>query len=99
METLVLDDPERGREHGEEASALAARDKVLGAKQSWTKESARVTADALDALGRTEEAKVAAGGSTGSRSRRSPRCHEHSSPALAHRAAPFAVERHLFGIV
>ena len=39
-------------------TALAARDKVLGRDHSWTKGSARVTADALDALGRTEEAKV-----------------------------------------
>jgi tetratricopeptide (TPR) repeat protein len=39
-------------------SALAAHDKVLGPKHSWTKESAHVAADALDALGRTEEAKA-----------------------------------------
>jgi hypothetical protein len=35
--------------------ALAAQEKVLGAKDSWTKDAARVTADALAALGRTEE--------------------------------------------
>jgi hypothetical protein len=39
-------------------SALAAHDKVLGPKHSWTKESAHVAADALDALGRPEEAKA-----------------------------------------
>ena len=40
------------------ATALAAYDKVLGRNHAWTKDSARVTADALDALGRTEEAKA-----------------------------------------
>jgi len=39
-------------------TALAAQDKVLGRDHNWTKDSARVTADALDALGRTEEAKA-----------------------------------------
>jgi tetratricopeptide (TPR) repeat protein len=39
-------------------SALAAHDKVLGRDHAWTKNSARVTADTLDALGRTEEAKA-----------------------------------------
>ena len=39
-------------------TALAAHDKLLGRHHAWTKESARVTADALDALGRAEEAKV-----------------------------------------
>jgi hypothetical protein len=34
--------------------ALPAR----GLNHRWTKDSARVTADALDALGRTEEAKA-----------------------------------------
>jgi hypothetical protein len=38
-------------------TALAAHDKLLGRHHVWTKESARVTADALDALGSTEEAK------------------------------------------
>ena len=38
--------------------AVAAHDKALGRDHAWTKESARVTADALDALGRTEEAKA-----------------------------------------
>ena len=31
---------------------------MLGRDNAWTKDSARVTADALDALGRTEEAKA-----------------------------------------
>jgi hypothetical protein len=31
---------------------------VLGRDHAWTKGSARVTADALDALGRAEEAKA-----------------------------------------
>jgi len=39
-------------------TALAAHDKVLGRDHRWTKDSARATADALDALGRTEEAKA-----------------------------------------
>jgi hypothetical protein len=39
-------------------TALAAQDKVLGRDHAWTKDSARVSADALDALGRTEEAKA-----------------------------------------
>jgi Tetratricopeptide repeat len=39
-------------------TALAAHDKLLGRDHAWTKRSARVTADALDALGRTEEAKA-----------------------------------------
>jgi tetratricopeptide (TPR) repeat protein len=39
-------------------TALSADDKALGRAHPWTKDSARVTADALDALGRTEEAKA-----------------------------------------
>src|SRR5262249_1350149 len=39
-------------------SALAAHDKVLGQDHPRTKDSARVTADALDALGPAEEAKA-----------------------------------------
>ena len=39
-------------------TALTANDKVLGRDHAWTKGSARVTADALDALGRAEEAKA-----------------------------------------
>jgi hypothetical protein len=38
--------------------ALAAHEKELGPDHSWTKDSARVTADALTALGRNEEAAV-----------------------------------------
>jgi tetratricopeptide (TPR) repeat protein len=39
-------------------TALTAYDKILGPDHAWTKDSARVTADALDALGRAEEAKT-----------------------------------------
>ena len=39
-------------------TALAAHDKALGRDDAWTKDSARVTADALDALGRAEDAKA-----------------------------------------
>jgi hypothetical protein len=39
-------------------TALANHDDVLGRDHVWTKESARVTSDALDALGRGGEAKV-----------------------------------------
>jgi hypothetical protein len=38
--------------------ALANHNKALGPDHSRTKKSARVTGDALDALGRTEEAKT-----------------------------------------
>jgi len=38
-------------------TAFAAHDITLGRDHDWTKDSARVTADALDAIGRTEEAK------------------------------------------
>jgi tetratricopeptide (TPR) repeat protein len=38
--------------------ALANHDKALGRDHPWTKDSVRVTADALDALDRTEEAKA-----------------------------------------
>jgi hypothetical protein len=37
-------------------TARSAHDQTLGRDHPWTKGSARVTADALDALGRTEEA-------------------------------------------
>jgi tetratricopeptide (TPR) repeat protein len=40
--------------HG--AVALAAHDKALGPNHSWTKDSVSITADALDALGRADEA-------------------------------------------
>jgi hypothetical protein len=39
-------------------TALAAHDTALGRGHAYFKDSARVTADALDALGRTEEAKA-----------------------------------------
>ena len=39
-------------------SALATHEAASGLNRPWTKDSARVTADALDALGRTEEAKA-----------------------------------------
>ncbi len=37
-------------------AALTAHDKALGPDDVWTKDSARVTSDALDALGRADEA-------------------------------------------
>jgi hypothetical protein len=37
------------------------QDNALGRDHPWTKDSARVTADALDALGRSEEAKALRG--------------------------------------
>jgi len=39
-------------------AALAAHDKALGLNHPWTKDSAGVTADALDALGRGAEAEA-----------------------------------------
>jgi hypothetical protein len=39
-------------------TAINAHFEVLGRDHPWTKDSARVTADALDALGRPEEAKA-----------------------------------------
>jgi hypothetical protein len=39
-------------------AALAVHDKVLERDHAWTKDSACVTADALAALGPTEEAKA-----------------------------------------
>ena len=38
--------------------ALAAHEAVLGATHGWTRDSARVTADAYDAFGRSEEASA-----------------------------------------
>jgi hypothetical protein len=38
--------------------ALATHEVAPGLNHAWTKDSARVTADALDALGRAEEAKA-----------------------------------------
>ena len=40
------------------AGTGARHEAALGLNHSWTKDSARVTADALDALGRTEEANA-----------------------------------------
>jgi hypothetical protein len=37
-------------------AALAAHERDSGPKHPWTRDSARVTADALDALGRADEA-------------------------------------------
>ena len=37
-------------------AALAAHDNALGSEHAWTRDSARVTAAALDALGRADEA-------------------------------------------
>jgi hypothetical protein len=37
-------------------TALVAHEKALGPNHAWSKDSARVTADALDALGRADEA-------------------------------------------
>jgi hypothetical protein len=39
-------------------TALAAHDRVLERDHAWTEDSARVSADELDALGRIEEAKA-----------------------------------------
>jgi hypothetical protein len=39
-------------------AALAAQDKAFGRGYHWTKEAARVTTDALDALGRSDQAKA-----------------------------------------
>ena len=53
---LLIPGPTEALALGE--TALAAHDKALESNRTWTKCSARVTADTLDALGRTEEAKV-----------------------------------------
>ena len=39
-------------------TVLAAHDKILGRDHAWTKDTARITAAALEALGRAEEAKA-----------------------------------------
>jgi hypothetical protein len=41
-------------------TALAAHEKVLGRNHTWTKDSARVTAEALAELGRADEAAARA---------------------------------------
>jgi hypothetical protein len=38
--------------------ALAFNEKTIGSDHTWATDSARVTADALDALGRSDEAKA-----------------------------------------
>jgi hypothetical protein len=53
---LVTDQPLEALTLGK--TALTAHYKAFGRDHDWTKESARVTADALDALGRAEEAKA-----------------------------------------
>jgi hypothetical protein len=53
---LLIGPPTEALTLGE--TALTAHDKVFERDHAWTKDSVRVTADALDALGRTEEAKA-----------------------------------------
>ena len=53
---LIMGNPLEACALGE--AALAVHDKSLGRDHTWTKDSARVTADALDALGRAEDAKA-----------------------------------------
>jgi tetratricopeptide (TPR) repeat protein len=51
---LMTNHPVKALQLGE--AALATHEKTSGATHQWTKDSARVTADALDALGRSLEA-------------------------------------------
>ena len=53
---LLLADGNSGEALRYSEAALAAHEKVLGENHSWTKDAARVTADALAALGRVREA-------------------------------------------
>jgi tetratricopeptide (TPR) repeat protein len=53
---LLADAPNEALALGQ--AARTSLDETLGRGHSWTKDSARVAADALDALGRTDEAKV-----------------------------------------
>jgi hypothetical protein len=53
---LLISSPTEALVLGE--AALTAHDKLLGRDHALTKDSAHTTADALDALGRTEEAKA-----------------------------------------
>ena len=55
LATLLLASGRAGEAFALGEAALVAHHKVLGASHSWTKDSARVTADALAALGRAEE--------------------------------------------
>lgn len=52
---LANGDPAEALELGK--SALLNHEKALGLQHPWTKSSAHVAADALDALGRADEAK------------------------------------------
>ena len=54
--TLLLASGDAGEALALGEAALVVHDKVLGKDHPWTKDSARVTADALDALGRGGEA-------------------------------------------
>jgi hypothetical protein len=51
---VVSGNPGEALSFGE--AALAAHEKLLGQAHPWTKNSASITADALDALGRADEA-------------------------------------------
>ena len=55
---LLLDTGQAADAYAAAATALAIHAATIGPHHSWTKDSARVTADALDALGRAEEAAV-----------------------------------------
>ena len=46
---------------GDSEAALSAHEKALGRTHRWTKDSARVAADALAGLGRSEEASALRG--------------------------------------
>jgi hypothetical protein len=46
------------RSHPRRSEAQEAYNQALGPNHIWTNDSPRVTADALDALGRTDEAKA-----------------------------------------
>ena len=58
LSRLLLDSGNESEALPVAEAALAALDKALGREHAWTKDSARVTADALDALGRAEDAKA-----------------------------------------
>jgi hypothetical protein len=56
LSRLLLDTGNQTKALSLGETAYAAHEKALGRDHKWTKDSARVTADALDALGRTNEA-------------------------------------------
>ena len=58
MARLLLATGQPNRALALSETALAAHDKLLGRDHAWTKDIAHVTADALNALGRIEEAKA-----------------------------------------